>query len=92
MTSHDDRVRYFEAFHRHDFDNDGVLNADELMAALEDLGREEEAAGTGHLLRTYDADLSGSISFDEFLALLEKAGADQAPQAGPDVRDARRGD
>lgn len=90
MTSHDDRVRYFEAFHRHDFDNDGVLNAEELMAALRDLGREEEAAGTEHLLRTYDADNSGSIDFDEFLALMERAGTDFSPQLSTDVRDARR--
>ncbi|MEU8135093.1 EF-hand domain-containing protein [Streptodolium elevatio] len=92
MTSHDDRVRYFEAFHRHDFNNDGVLNSEELMAALQDLGRDEEAAGTEHLLRTYDADGSGSISFDEFLALMEKAGTETSPQASTDVWDARRED
>jgi Ca2+-binding EF-hand superfamily protein len=71
MISHDDRVRYFEAFHRHDFDHDGHLNPQELLAALRDLGQEAEAAGTEHLLRSYDTDLSRSITFDEFLTLLD---------------------
>lgn len=79
MTGHADRVRYFEAFHRHDFDNDGFLNADELMAALKDLGREAELAGTEHLLRSYDADGSGSIDFEEFLALLNATETERDP-------------
>ncbi|HSA53927.1 MAG TPA: EF-hand domain-containing protein [Yinghuangia sp.] len=72
MTTHDDRVRYFEVFQRHDVDNDGFLNAKELMAALRDVGREAEAAGAEQLLRSYDADGSGSIGFEEFLALVNK--------------------
>jgi Ca2+-binding EF-hand superfamily protein len=84
MTSHDDRVRYFDTFQRHDLEKNGRLNADQLMAALKDLGCASEAAGVEHLLRRYDADGSHSIDFGEFLELL--ANADAAPDSGAHTR------
>ncbi|NUS57585.1 MAG: hypothetical protein HOV66_22415 [Streptomycetaceae bacterium] len=70
--SHDDRARYLDVFRRYDVDHDGFLDAEGLMAALNQLGRTAEAAGAQHLLDTYDQG-SGSIGFDAFLALLNVA-------------------
>lgn len=84
MTSHDDRIRYFDLFQRHDLDHDGRLTGEELMAALRSLGRATESAGVQHLLRTHDTDGSRSIDFDEFLAVVDATGPE--PEASPHVR------
>lgn len=53
-----------------DEDNDGYINAAELLAALDRLGRPAPDDGAEELTRAYDADGSGSLDFEEFAALL----------------------
>ncbi|NUU20766.1 MAG: hypothetical protein HOV68_04495, partial [Streptomycetaceae bacterium] len=51
MIDHNDRVRYAEIFERYDDNNDGLLNAKELIRALDALGRTSEGSSAEQLMR-----------------------------------------
>lgn len=67
-------ARFREVFDAYDDNNDGLINAKELIGAMDHLGLHPPASGVEQLMRGWDADGSGSIGFDEFVALCSGTG------------------
>ncbi|PRW33173.1 flagellar outer dynein arm light chain 5 [Chlorella sorokiniana] len=71
------------AFVTFDRNSDGVIDADELRAALVTLGHPAPSdAALQRMLETMDKDHSGAVEFEEFLQVIEAQKAQQVARCG----------